>query len=163
MFSIIEKFEKKHLFDWIKWSVDLTRNIKGEMSRPMPVERRRYHDELKLALNNTGVKFNREHDLFKQDCKVIADLIDSNPEEATDAFKHAYQTLAIKLNEATKEKEQKDLQMEEIDAKIEALKVLKMEKRVEVLAASTKKDDLARKSYILETYVETINAALEAK
>jgi hypothetical protein len=53
--------------------------------------------------------------------------------------------------------------MEEIDEKIAALKILKMEKRVEVLAAETKLDDFVRKSYILETYIETINAALEAR
>jgi phage host-nuclease inhibitor protein Gam len=53
--------------------------------------------------------------------------------------------------------------MDEIDRKIESLKILKMQKRVEVLAAETKLDDFVRKSYILETYNETINAAIEAR
>jgi hypothetical protein len=48
-------------------------------------------------------------------------LIDSNPEEASDAYDHAYQTLLFKLKEAKKVKEQKDLQMDEIDMKIAAL------------------------------------------
>jgi hypothetical protein len=76
MFSIVEKFEKKQLFDWIKWSIDLTRPIKGAIARPIPIDRKKNHDELKLALTSSGVKFNREHDLFKQDCQVLADLID---------------------------------------------------------------------------------------
>jgi hypothetical protein len=68
MFSIIKQFEKRQLFDWIKWSIDLTRPIKGAISRPMPIDRKRNHDELKLALTSSGVKLNRENDLFKQDC-----------------------------------------------------------------------------------------------
>jgi hypothetical protein len=65
MFCIIEQFEKKQLFEWIKWSIDLTRPVKGEISRPMPNDRKKNHDELKLALTSSGVKFNRENDLFK--------------------------------------------------------------------------------------------------
>jgi hypothetical protein len=68
MFSISKQFEKGQLFDWIKWSIDLTRPIKGTIARPLPAERKKNHDELKLALTRSGVKLNRENDMFKQDC-----------------------------------------------------------------------------------------------
>jgi hypothetical protein len=55
MFDVIEIFQKNQLFDWIKYSLDLMRPGKNEDYGPMNAERKKHHDELQLALVNTGV------------------------------------------------------------------------------------------------------------
>ena len=96
-------------FEWVKWSFPLLKIIKSGNDDMLNMNRRRWNQDLKGALQKSGLKFGSEDSQVKRDLRTITDLVKTNKDKARDKYSHAYETTTHEVLQETAVNEAHDI------------------------------------------------------